>query len=161
MAMDHEYSELTPKQGAFVREYLLDLNATQAAIRAGYSAHTANEQGSRLLANVKVSAAIEQAKIERAEKTKIDAEFVLAGIKRVTERCEQAEPVLDREGNETGEYTFQAGAALKGYELLGRHLKMFTDKQEIAVTNLADVVATVAGASLPVSQDAGDDDETE
>jgi phage terminase small subunit len=49
---------LTPKQERFVQEYLIDLNATQAAIRAGYSAKTANEQGARLLANVSIAAAI-------------------------------------------------------------------------------------------------------
>ena len=53
--------DLTPKQEAFVAEYLIDLNATQAATRAGYSAKTANEQGSRLLANVNVSQAVQQA----------------------------------------------------------------------------------------------------
>ena len=54
--------KLTPKQAEFVRQYLVDLNATQAAIRAGYSEKTANEQGSRLLANVSVSQAIVAAK---------------------------------------------------------------------------------------------------
>ena len=54
--------DLTPKQEAFVQEYLIDLNATQAAIRAGYSEKTANEQGSRLLANVKIAKAIAEAK---------------------------------------------------------------------------------------------------
>lgn len=160
MAMDHEFPELTQKQGNFVREFLIDRNATQAAIRAGYSENSAGVIGHENLTKPEIKKHLDIAIEERAERTKIDADFVLQGITRVTQRCEQAEPVLDREGNETGEYTFQAGAALKGYELLGRHLKMFTDKQEIAVTNLADVVAAVAGASLPVAQD-GDDDETE
>jgi phage terminase small subunit len=43
---------MTPRQQRFLDEYLVDLNATQAAIRAGYSTRTANEQGARLLANV-------------------------------------------------------------------------------------------------------------
>jgi hypothetical protein len=50
---------MTPKQAAFVREYLIDRNATQAAIRAGYSADTAKQQGSRLLTNVDVQRAVE------------------------------------------------------------------------------------------------------
>ena len=50
--------ELTAKQQRFCEEYLIDLNATQAAVRAGYSAKTANEQGSRLLTNVSVASAI-------------------------------------------------------------------------------------------------------
>lgn len=122
--------KLTPKQEMFVLEYLKDLNATKAAERAGYSVKTANEQGSRLLANVSVASAIQAAMDKRAKDVELDATYVLEGIKRVTLRCEQAEPVLDKEGNPTGEYTFQAGAALKGYELLGKHLKLFTDKVE-------------------------------
>jgi phage terminase small subunit len=68
---------MTPKQEAFVREYLIDLNATQAAIRAGYSEKTANEQGSRLLADVSVRSAIEAAKAARSERTEINADWVL------------------------------------------------------------------------------------
>lgn len=71
---------LTPKQEAFVREYLIDLNATQAAIRAGYSARTANEQGARLLAKASVSQAVAEAKAERAEKTRINAEWLLTRL---------------------------------------------------------------------------------
>lgn len=68
---------LNPRQEAFVREYLIDLNATQAAIRAGYSAATADVQGPRLLGNVRVAAAIEAGKKARAKKTGITAEKVL------------------------------------------------------------------------------------
>ncbi|MFB6448381.1 terminase small subunit [Bradyrhizobium tunisiense] len=71
---------LTPKQSRFVENYLLDLNATQAAIRAGYSAKTANEQGPRLLAHPEIKAAIDAAKIERSERTEIEAERVLKEI---------------------------------------------------------------------------------
>ena len=52
-------SGLTPRQARFVKEYLVDLNGTQAAIRAGYSSRTANEQAARLLANISVKAAVE------------------------------------------------------------------------------------------------------
>ena len=57
-------NNLTAKQQRFIKEYVLDLNATQAAIRAGYSAKTAQEQGSRLLSNVMVSSAIQEAQQE-------------------------------------------------------------------------------------------------
>lgn len=69
--------EISAKQKRFVDEYLIDLNATQAAIRAGYSKNTANEQGSRLLANVKVKASIDAAIAARSERTGIDAAWVL------------------------------------------------------------------------------------
>ena len=55
-------ANLTPKQQRFVEEYLIDLNATQAAIRAGYSEKTAQEQSSRLLSNVMVQEAVQKAK---------------------------------------------------------------------------------------------------
>ena len=57
-------SSLTPKQKCFINEYLIDLNATQAAIRAGYSPRTAKQQASRLLTNVDVAAAVATAKRE-------------------------------------------------------------------------------------------------
>ena len=133
---------MTPKQRRFVDEYLIDLNGTQAAIRAGYSARTANEQAARLLANASVSAAVAEAQANRSLRTGITADYVLATIVDTVERCKQAKPVLDRKGEPvlvelpTGEiapaYTFDASAVLKGAELLGKHLKLFTDKVEHA-----------------------------
>lgn len=71
---------LNPKQAAFVREYLLDLNATQAAIRAGYSEKTAHSQGPRLLEHDGVAAAIQAALDERAERTQVSADRVVAEL---------------------------------------------------------------------------------
>lgn len=68
---------MTPKQAAFVRQYLVDKNATQAAIRAGYSAKTASSAGERLLRNVEVSAAIERETSDIAGRLGITAERVL------------------------------------------------------------------------------------
>lgn len=68
---------LTAKQARFVEEYLIDLNATQAAIRAGYSKKTARSQGQRLLTNVDIEAAIAVAKANRSAETGIDAAWVL------------------------------------------------------------------------------------
>lgn len=76
-------NELTAKQRAFVREYLIDLNATQAAIRAGYSAATAQEQGSRLLSNVMVKSAVDAAMNLRAERTDITADRVLRELAKI------------------------------------------------------------------------------
>lgn len=68
---------ISPKQQAFVNEYLVDLNAKQAAIRAGYSAATAEQQGSRLLSNVKVQEVIQQRMREREQRAQVDADYVL------------------------------------------------------------------------------------
>ena len=108
---------LTPKQSMFVKEYLIDLNATQAAIRAGYSEKTANEQASRLLANVSISSAVQIEMDKRAESVSITAEDVLQSIKAIRDATVSAE---------------KYGEALKANELLGKHLKLFTDKTELS-----------------------------
>ena len=111
--------KLTPKQAVFVTEYLIDLNATQAAIRTGYAVGSADVTGARLLGNASVAAAIQAKMDRRALRTEITADYVLEGIKAVTERC-----------IEDGE-AFAPMAAFKGYELLGKHLKLFTEKHEL------------------------------
>jgi phage terminase small subunit len=75
--------KLTPKQARFVDEYLIDLNGTQAAKRAGYSAHTANEQAARLLADVSVRFAVDAALAKRSEKVELTQERVLLELKRL------------------------------------------------------------------------------
>ncbi|MFE4201110.1 terminase small subunit [Aneurinibacillus aneurinilyticus] len=80
---DDESYELTPKQHIFVQEYLIDLNATQAAIRAGYSPDTAHVQGPRLLGNVRVQQAIESAMQAREKRTGITADKVLEQIAKI------------------------------------------------------------------------------
>lgn len=126
---------LTAKQQSFVDEYLIDLNATQAAIRAGYSEKTAGQIGDENLKKPQISQAIQAAMNKRAERTQVDADYVLRTIVDTIERCKQAEPVRDREGQPTGEYKFEPSAVLKGAELLGKHLKMFTDKTELTGAN--------------------------
>ncbi|MCF5397124.1 terminase small subunit, partial [Pseudomonas syringae] len=74
---------LTAKQQRFVDEYLIDLNATQAATRAGYSKKTANEQGSRLLANVSVSAAIRQGMNARSGRVEITQDMVIKELAKI------------------------------------------------------------------------------
>lgn len=68
---------LTPKQEEFVQQYLIDLNGTQAAIRAGYSPKTAQEQASRLLSNSLVQAAVAKAKEKRVQRLEIDQDRVV------------------------------------------------------------------------------------
>ncbi len=68
---------LSPKQQRFVEEYLIDLNATQAAVRAGYSKKTARAIASENLAKPYIQEAVAKAKRERSEATKVDAAWVL------------------------------------------------------------------------------------
>jgi len=122
--------KLTDKQKKFCEEYLIDLNATQAAIRAGYSKKTANPIAAQNLAKLSIQQCIAEKQKKLAEKTEITQEYIINNLKAVAERSMQAEPVLDRHGNETGEYTFNAAGANKSLELLGKHLGMFSDKIE-------------------------------
>lgn len=71
---------MTERQLRFVEAYLIDPNATQAALKAGYSAKTARQQGERLLTNVAVQAALLAAREKRAEKVGVDAAWVLARL---------------------------------------------------------------------------------
>ena len=124
--------KLSEKQKRFCDEYLIDLNATRAYKRAGYKGvgNSAEVAASQLLRNIQVAKYLKERIDQRAEKTQIDAEYVLRTIKTTVERCAQSEPVMVN-GEQVGEYKFDAAAVLKGAELLGRHLKMFTDKTEV------------------------------
>lgn len=74
---------LTPKQERFIQEYLVDLNASAAARRAGYSPKNADVEGSRLLVNAKVQEAIAKAMKEREERVKMTADEVLAELAKL------------------------------------------------------------------------------
>ncbi len=153
---------LTPKQERFVQEYLIDLNATAAYKRAGYEAkgNSAEVNASRLLSNAKVASAVQSAMDKRADDLGIDARYVLSTIMDTIERCKQARPVTDRRGEPVmvevpgggiaPAYAFDAGAVLKGAELLGKHLKLFTDKLEhsgkITTRTLAEELAELNDA---------------
>lgn len=133
--------ELSAKQSAFADEYLVDLNATQAAIRAGYSEKTAGAIGAENLTKPEIQKALTEKMRIRSERVEIKADYVLATIQKTVDRCRQAEPVRDKDGNETGEYKFDATNTLKGCELLGRHLGLFKDRFEVSqVKNLSELV---------------------
>lgn len=122
---------LNPKQQRFVEEYLCDLNATQAAIRAGYSERTAYSQGQRLLKHAEVQKAIIEGQQKRAERVELSQDWVLARLIENVERSMQAEPVLDSDGIPTGEYKYAGNWANKALELLGKHLGMFVERHEV------------------------------
>lgn len=74
---------LTPKQARFVAEYLIDSNATQAAIRSGYSPKTAQKQGSRLLSNADVAAAVKAGQAKTAEKLEVTKEMIVDELRKI------------------------------------------------------------------------------
>jgi phage terminase small subunit len=101
---------MTLKQQRFIDEYLIDLNATQAAIRAGYSAKTAGQIGDENLKKPQIARAVRAAMDERAARTALTADKVLADIERVRSKAEA-------DG--------QLNTALRASELQGKHLKLF------------------------------------
>ncbi len=80
---------MTPKQEAFAREYAVDKNATQAAIRAGYSAKTAHSAGPRLLDNVEVRAEIERTLARSAERVELTVASVSAKLLALADKAEE------------------------------------------------------------------------
>ena len=127
---------MTDKQKRFITEFLVDLNATQAAIRAGYSRRTAYSIGQRLLKNVEVKEAINSAMKEREARTEITADYVLTNLREIVDRCMQKQPVFTKGEQATDEqgraiWTFNARDAIKALELLGKNLGLFIDKTEI------------------------------
>lgn len=143
---------MTRKHERFVEEYLIDLNATQAAIRAGYSPKTAKEQASRLLSNVNISAAIDKAIAERSKRTGINQDRVLLelariGFAKITDIIDPTTAKIKQDASEDdlaciqsvkikpNEFGVEREVRLcdkkAALELLGKHLGMFKDKLEL------------------------------
>lgn len=122
--------KITDKQDQFCREYVVDFNATQAAIRAGYSQKSANRIASRLLSKAHIQSRLTTLKGKRANKANVTAEYVISSLNKVADRCMQAEPVLDKLGNPTGEYRFEHSGANKALELLGKHLGLYIERHQ-------------------------------
>ena len=144
--------KLSDKQRQFVDEYLIDLNATQAAIRAGYSEKTAYSQGQRLLKNVEVQQAIQNVMTERAKRTEITADRVLEQYARMAFFDLRTLYKADGSLLPVKDWPDEAAAAVAGFEVveltgdlpgvvkkvklvdkraaladIGRHLGMFVD----------------------------------
>lgn len=126
--------ELTPKQKRFVEEYLVDLNATQAARRAGYSEKTAAKIGTENLQKPAIQQVIKARMDRRSRRVNITQDEIVNNLLEIKERCMQSRPVVTPRGeqvyDEAGNaiWAFDAKNAIKALELLGKHLAMFTDK---------------------------------
>ncbi len=141
-------TKLTPKQQCFVDEYLIDLNATQAAIRAGYSPRTARAIACENLAKPDIQEAIAEAKRERSEATKIDAEWVLRQAVELHLRCmQEIKPALHprtrrqmKDGDGNLLFTFNAAAASRALELIGKHVDIGAWKDRLEVSDDAEII---------------------
>jgi phage terminase small subunit len=172
-------AKLTAKQEQFCKEYLIDLNATQAAIRAGYSEDTAKSIGSENLTKPDISSCIEQLMAERSKRTAITADKVLQELAKMA--FFNMQDVQDEEGNtlpfnewsrddlaSLQEVTetkigkdedsivinrkFKAADKKSSLELIGKHLKLFTDKHEHSGPN-GGPIETTSFTFVPVGSD--------
>lgn len=151
-------AKFTPKQKRFVEEYLIDLNATQAAIRAGYSPGTAKEIGAQNLTKLNISAAVAKAMAERSKRTGVNQDRIVLELAKIafvnpadvtdpenamildgatsddTAAIQSVKvktiPTKDGEGTER-EIRFHD--KIRALELLGRHVGMWNDKLNVNV----------------------------
>lgn len=148
-------AQLTDRRQKFVDEYLMDLNATQAAIRAGYSARTANEQAARLLANVSIQEEIGKKMAERSKRTGVNQDRVILELAKIAfvnmtdvvdecgriKECAKDEDLsciesikYKKSDTDTGssvEREVKVASKIKALELLGKHLGMWNDKIDV------------------------------
>lgn len=121
------------KMEQFAREYVKDYNATQAAIRAGYSEKTASSIGSRLLKEPRVLELVKENQKALVKKSCLTEEKIINKLENILDHCMSAVPVTEWDYSEhclveTGLYQFDSKGALKAIELLGKHLGLFNDK---------------------------------
>lgn len=127
---------LTPKQKRFVQEYLVDLNATAAAKRAGYSAKTADRIGPELLGKTCVSQAIQEAIKQREQRTEVTQDYVIQKLKEIT----------DKDASDAQDSDLKYSSKIRALELLGRHTGAFekqgtqTAALETSMRALADII---------------------
>lgn len=134
------------KRELFCREYLIDLNATKAAIRAGYSLRSATMQGSRLLTKDDIKQRIAELNEARLKSLKIDASYVLRQAVKLHERCmQEVSPITDRSGEEIQDaegktiYTFNARDAVSSLKLIGEHIDVQAFKKQVVTENIHDI----------------------
>jgi phage terminase small subunit len=174
-------SELTDKQAQFVREYLIDLNASQAAVRAGYKGDP-NTVGPRLLANVGIRSHVEAAMAKRGERTEVTADRVIREIARLAFfdprklLTSEGEPIpiqeLDddtaaaiagletatervrgEDGGSTHIRKYKIADKNSALEKLAKHLGIYELDNHQKTDALTEILKRMAPSALPVSRD--------
>lgn len=140
------YLRLSPKRKEFVEAYFrCEMNATKAAIAAGYSEKSAYNQADRMMKNDDVKAAIEEKRQEIARENEVSIDWVVQKAKKVVIRCMQEEPVYDNEGKPTGEYKFDSMGATAALKILAKYLGMDRSTVKHEGVNGLGIVLNLAG----------------
>lgn len=167
---------MTQKQKKFIEEYLIDLNATQAAIRAGYSPDSAKEIGCENLTKPNIRACIDKEMAERSKRTGVNADRVVMELAKLafvnaadvinTEDATLREDalvedtaaiqsvkvkVIPTQNGEGIEREIKMADKIKALELLGKHLGMFKDKVDVSIEKsekLEEIISQIGGKGL-------------
>jgi len=158
---------LTPKQDLFCLEYLKDLNATQAAIRAGYSEKTSRVIGCQNLIKLNIQDRIQELFSERQKRVQVDSDYVLSQAQKLHERCMQeirpvrtqkGEQVVDIDGNLL--FTFDSNGAARSLELIGKHVNVGAFRERIEHTGEDGGPIAITGVNIKfVSSEKGNSKE--
>ena len=132
-------SKLNVKQKMFCKEYLIDLNGTKAAIRAGYSERTARTMASKLLTKGNIQEYTQKLIDKRSKKVEVSIDNVLEDLLDTRATCLQYMVKTDDKGVESLD-TAAVNGRTKANELLGKYQKMFTDRVEVSVAELPTIV---------------------
>lgn len=145
-------TNMTPKREQFVWHYVngdTRGNSAASARAAGYSAKTSNRIASQMMSWYIIKDAVRVATENRNEKFEVTRDLVVERLNTIAERCMQLQPVLDKMGKPTGEYLFNANAAIRANELLGKDIGMFGDKVEQS----GEVTIRVKYERKPIAED--------
>lgn len=146
---------MTDQQQLFADEYLVDLNATQAALRAGYAESSARVTGCNLLANKQISEYIKAKRDEISIKTHLDVEWALNRYKDISDRCMQVEPVMIKTEDgwvESGIYQFDANGAKNATDSIVKILGGFEkDNEQSKPQNVTQPIVNVYNTAPPLA----------
>lgn len=137
---------LTDKQEMFCKEYIIDFNATQAAIRSGYSDKTSGQIGEQNLKKLEIQNRIKELIEERNNRVQVDADYVLKQAVKLHQRCMQevrpkiirGEQVKDDEGNNV--FIFDSMGAAKSLELIGKHVNVKAWEDKISLSGDVNII---------------------